>query len=429
MTPYQAIVVASLVEREARVDEDRGKVARVIYNRLDGTMPLQIDATVLYAIEQKTGVRKDSVLLRDLEIDSPYNTYKIAGPAARARSPTRAGVAGGGAGAHAGTWIYYVLADAVGAAHLHRQRGRVQPAAPAVHRQGALWLTARVATTSGWQPGPDTRLAAVIGVPGPALTVAGHPQRRLPGAGPRLGLRGLRGGARRGGRRLGGMRALGSGGLSVTIPHKEAAAAAVDELSATARALGAVNTIVVHDGGVLFGENTDGAGFLASLGRRRVRPSGRRCVVRGAGGAARAVVCALAVAGADEVVVVPGATPAGPRRRRGLAGVVGRVGDAADVGRRRDRGQRHPARPGAGRRAAGRAAVRPGLLGPGQLVVDLVPPPITPLMQAAAGRGAAVAGGLGMLVHQGALAFELWTGRRAAARRHAGRQPPPPGRR
>jgi UPF0755 protein len=114
VTPYQAVIVASLVEREARVAEDRGKVARVVYNRLERKMPLQIDATVLYAIEQKTGERKTSVLERDLEIASPYNTYKIPGlPPGPIANPGRASLEAAVAPTP-GPWIYYVLADASG---------------------------------------------------------------------------------------------------------------------------------------------------------------------------------------------------------------------------------------------------------------------------------------------------------------------------
>ncbi len=72
---YQALIVASLIERETRVAEERPKVAGVIYNRLKQDMPLQIDATVLYA----RGEHTDRVLTQDTEIDSPYNTYKIPG--------------------------------------------------------------------------------------------------------------------------------------------------------------------------------------------------------------------------------------------------------------------------------------------------------------------------------------------------------------
>lgn len=76
--PYQAIIVASLVEREARVAEERGKVARVIYNRLAKNMLLQVDATVIYALG-KSADRNVRVLFKDLEVDSPYNTYKVKG--------------------------------------------------------------------------------------------------------------------------------------------------------------------------------------------------------------------------------------------------------------------------------------------------------------------------------------------------------------
>ncbi len=130
---------------------------------------------------------------------------------------------------------------------------------------------------------------------------------------------------------LAGMRALGIRGLSVTLPHKEATAAAVDELSATAAALGAANTVVVADDGRLRGENTDAAGFLASLADAHVEVAGRRCLVRGAGGAARAVVWALADAGASEVVVVPGRVVARAEATALLAGAVGRLGTADEV--------------------------------------------------------------------------------------------------
>jgi UPF0755 protein len=114
VTPYQAMVVASLVEREARVPDDRGKVARTIYNRLKVKMPLQIDATVLYAIELKTGVRKQSVSIQDTKIDSPYNTYQIAGlPPGPIANPGRASLEAALAPTP-GPWIYYVLADASG---------------------------------------------------------------------------------------------------------------------------------------------------------------------------------------------------------------------------------------------------------------------------------------------------------------------------
>jgi len=211
----------------------------------------------------------------------------------------------------------------------------------------------------------------------------------------------------RAGDALVGMRALGLDGLSVTMPHKEAVARAADRLSPTAERLGAVNT-VVRMGASLVGESTDGQGFLDALrADQGFEPSGRRCLVVGNGGAARAVILALAEAGAAEVVVVgrsperirAAATVGGPRARPGVVQDVREadlVVNATPVGM-----EGHPAR----------SPVEPTLLGPGQVVVDLVyHPAITPFVAAARERGAVAVGGLGMLVHQAAHAFRLWTG-------------------
>src|SRR5690625_770895 len=73
LTIHEAITFASLVEKEAKTSEQRELIAGVFYNRLDKDMPLQTDPTVLYAL----GKHKDRVLYKDLEVDSPYNTYKI----------------------------------------------------------------------------------------------------------------------------------------------------------------------------------------------------------------------------------------------------------------------------------------------------------------------------------------------------------------
>ncbi len=202
------------------------------------------------------------------------------------------------------------------------------------------------------------------------------------------------------------MRALGIQGLSVTLPHKEDAAAAVDDLGAAAAALGAVNTVLVGPDGRLRGENTDAAGFLAALADAGVDPAGRRCVVRGAGGAARAVVWALAGAGASEVVVVPGRDPARAAVTAALAGACGRVGGAGEVAGAAIVVNATPL----GLDGGSGLAVDPAHLGPGQVVVDLVPRPTTALLEAAVARGAQAVDGLGMLVHQGALALRMWTG-------------------
>jgi len=208
-----------------------------------------------------------------------------------------------------------------------------------------------------------------------------------------------------------GVRALGIGGLSVTIPHKASALEAVDETTAAARAIGAVNTVVRRGDGSLLGDNTDGAGFLASLADQGFDPNGRACAVLGAGGAARAGVHARAGAGAAEVVVV-NRTAGRAESAAALAGDVGRVGAAPDVERVDLVVNATPI--GLAGSGPGALPIDPRHLGPGHLVVDLVPnPAVTPLMRSARDRGARVAGGLGMLVHQGALAFELWTGRPA----------------
>jgi shikimate dehydrogenase len=210
---------------------------------------------------------------------------------------------------------------------------------------------------------------------------------------------------------LDAMRTLGLGGLSVTMPHKEAVAAAVDRLDFAAAALAAVNTVVVDRDGALVGHNTDGAGFVDSLrADGGIEVHGRAVVVLGAGGAARAVVDALARAGADDVVVV-NRTPARGEVAAALAGSVGRVGTGVDVSGA-DVVVNATSVGMAGVGAEAGLPVDPDLLRAGQVVVDLVYHPLdTPLLQAARAAGAVAVDGLGMLVHQAAHQQLLWTGR------------------
>jgi len=110
VTPYEAVVVASMVEREARVDDDRGKVARVIYNRLAVDMPLEIDATVQFAL----GKQKEVLLLKDLEIESPYNTYRNAGlPPGPIAGPGQESLTAA-LNPTPGNWIFFVVIDDTG---------------------------------------------------------------------------------------------------------------------------------------------------------------------------------------------------------------------------------------------------------------------------------------------------------------------------
>ncbi|MDP1792992.1 MAG: shikimate dehydrogenase, partial [Acidimicrobiales bacterium] len=207
-----------------------------------------------------------------------------------------------------------------------------------------------------------------------------------------------------------GARALGVDGLSVTMPHKGAVIEALDRLSPTATRLGAVNAIV-REGTEFVGHSTDGPGLVDALAYDEgFAPEGKRCVVVGAGGAARAVVLALADAGADEVVVI-NRTHANAELAAALAGRNGRVGTASDV---RDADLVVNATPLGMTGGAELPAVDPSLFHSNQLVVDLVyAPPVTPTIQAARAAGAHAVGGLGMLVHQAAHAFTLWTGQEA----------------
>ncbi|MGH9114250.1 MAG: shikimate dehydrogenase [Acidimicrobiales bacterium] len=212
------------------------------------------------------------------------------------------------------------------------------------------------------------------------------------------------------------MRALGIAGLSVTMPHKEAVAACLDRLGPTAARLGVVNTVSRVGDHDLEGESTDGAGFIDALrGDDGFDPTGRRCVVLGAGGSARSVTLALAEARAASVSVAARrrepaelcAALAGPAGHvvepGGLAGAVEEadlVVNATPVGM-------HPA-------DGLPLALAPELLGAGHFVADLIyAPAVTPLLRAARARKAATANGLGMLIHQAARQVAIWTGRPA----------------
>jgi UPF0755 protein len=110
LSPYQVLIIASMVEREAKVPEDRPKIARVIYNRLARREPLQIDATVQYAL----GASKPRLSTKDLQVASPYNTYLHSGlPPTPIASPGQASIEAAMEPA-SGPWLFYVLTDADG---------------------------------------------------------------------------------------------------------------------------------------------------------------------------------------------------------------------------------------------------------------------------------------------------------------------------
>lgn len=252
-----------------------------------------------------------------------------------------------------------------------------------------------------------TRLAAVIGDPvrhslSPVLHNAAFAALDLDWVYVALPVR-----AGDGGRAVAAMAALGIEGLNVTMPHKAAAAEAVDRCTPVAARLGAVNTVVRSADGLL-GESTDGEGFVTALRLDEgFDPAGARCLVVGAGGAARAVVLALAEAGASEVVVVARRAVAAAAAAA-LAGPAGRVGTAEEADGCALVVNATPVGMDA---AVPELPVPERCLGPGQVVADLVYQPIrTPFVEAARARGAVAVNGLGMLIHQAALSFRLWTG-------------------
>ncbi|HUJ66557.1 MAG TPA: shikimate dehydrogenase [Acidimicrobiales bacterium] len=214
------------------------------------------------------------------------------------------------------------------------------------------------------------------------------------------------------------MRTLGLAGLSVTMPHKQAAATAVDRLGPTAARLGVVNTVTWSTSGEreLVGESTDGPGFIDSLrGDEGFDPAGCRCVVLGTGGAARSVTLALAEAGAASVAVV-GRNPVAAEACAELAGPVGSVTGVADlagvVGATDLLVNATPV--GMGGSDGIPFGMDPDLLSSCRFVADLVYfPARTPLLTQARARGIGTANGLGMLIHQAARQIEMWTGRPA----------------
>jgi shikimate dehydrogenase len=190
-------------------------------------------------------------------------------------------------------------------------------------------------------------------------------------------------------------------GLNVTIPLKEAIVPLLDEVRGPAAATGSVNTVTFTQGRAI-GESTDGEGFLVAL-RRAGPPIPRRAVILGAGGAARAVGAALRASAAEVAIAARD-----PHR--------GAITSAAIGGRSitpRELGTELPgadllvnATPVADRFPA--VTLHPGLT-----VFDLVyRPRVTPLLAAARDLGCRTVEGVEMLVEQGALSFEIWTGRR-----------------
>jgi shikimate dehydrogenase len=217
--------------------------------------------------------------------------------------------------------------------------------------------------------------------------------------------------AGRGAEAVAAMATLGIEGLSVTMPHKVAVAGAVDRLTPVARRLGVVNCVFRH-GGHLVGDSTDGDGFVRSLEvDSGISLDGRRVMVLGTGGAARAIIEAVGRAQPGELVVVSRA----PERSAAAAELAtrARAGQLSEVGTMDVVVNATPVGMGGGPDPSG-LPVPVEALHRGQVVVDIVyQPRRTELLAAAEAAGATAVNGVGMLVHQAALAFEHWTGQPA----------------
>jgi shikimate dehydrogenase len=204
--------------------------------------------------------------------------------------------------------------------------------------------------------------------------------------------------------RDGGMR-----GVNVTIPHKESVIALLDHVSEEARAIGAVNTIVI-DGGRLSGFNTDAAGFMRALSTLGGDASPRRSVVFGSGGSARAVAYALARAGGSVAVVSRNPTRAA-EWVRALGSQARPVSVSHSAATIREAECLVNATPLGMSDFPDATPLPSGVhLSSTTVVVDLVYGRSTPLLRAASSAGCVSMDGLEMLVQQGAESFRLWNG-------------------
>ena len=213
-----------------------------------------------------------------------------------------------------------------------------------------------------------------------------------------------------------GFKAANVVGINVTIPHKQNVMPYLDEISREATLIGAVNTLIFKDGAIS-GENTDAPGFLRAMEEEGLDvPQGGSAVVIGAGGSARAIVVALALAGVQTICItnrtvlraVALATDLSEKTGVSIYGIGlddSKLSDAVGTSQlivntaSTSMDVSHP------------LLIDPEWLEPQSIVYDIVyTPPETRLLRAAAEKDCHTIGGLGMLVHQGAIAFERWTG-------------------
>ena len=209
-----------------------------------------------------------------------------------------------------------------------------------------------------------------------------------------------------------GLRALHVKGFNVTLPHKEAIMPLLDEIEPCAKAIGAVNT-VIREGNRLIGTNTDCSGFTASLKEKGVQISDQSILVLGAGGAARAIVYGLLEEGAN-LVTIANRTPARAQEMADDFALYGKV-EARTVAEVMKESIKYDMivnttsvgmYPNLADTPFSNAKFKKGCV-----VVDIIYNPFqTAFLQSAAAQGCVTMNGLGMFVHQGAIAFQRWTG-------------------
>jgi len=214
-----------------------------------------------------------------------------------------------------------------------------------------------------------------------------------------------------------GAKAMGFRGINLTIPHKVAVMPLLDGIAPDAEMIGAVNTVRRDSDGLFIGENTDGKGFLRGVREDAgIDPAGKRIVLLGAGGAARAVAVELALAGAAEITVVNRSVERGESMTGDLVARTGakasfvpwtstyRVGKDVDILVNSTSIGLYPD-------VDAMPDVALDDVSPNLLVCDVIPnPPSTPFLRAATERGLPTLDGLSMLVYQGVIGFQMWTG-------------------
>ena len=215
-----------------------------------------------------------------------------------------------------------------------------------------------------------------------------------------------------------GLKAMKMRGINCTIPHKIKVIEYLDELSKSASLIGAVNMIVNHEGR-LYGDNTDGKGFMESLRDNGVDPKDKKVVILGAGGAARAISVELSLAGAGKITIVNRVED--EKLATSLMELLGRIAkesgfvtwdhcysvpedtdiliNATPIGLYPD--------------VDAIPNVDTDSILPSMFVQDVIPnPAVTPFLRAAKARGAKTNTGTGMLINQAAINIEMWTGKK-----------------